>query len=293
MVHLESAVDHRAEVRHAGVLRGGDRGRVEARRHVDQQVAEEALGHADDVLELRDGDLVDVVRLRRAAEHVDALGDGHVVALERHGGEEPDIAGRLDDRRLRREVEEDGHVAELQVSVDDADLLVRAARQSLGEVGDERRLAALALRAEEDERLTILLAALRDEFAHGLLQLDAGERLDEAAARARADEVRRALRAPLRCHAEDVGIGVGLVEGLDEWDGILVVDIEQDEVRVEHAALAQCVLLALVAYSHREARRALDDGAELREHQAVFLDQHDTVHRECLLSLTEDAAEPG
>lgn len=75
---------------------------------------------------------------------MDALGDGHVVALERHGGEEPDIAGRLDDRRLRREVEEDGHVAELQVSVDDADLLVRAARQSLGEVGDERRLAALA-----------------------------------------------------------------------------------------------------------------------------------------------------
>ena len=224
---------------------------------------------------------------------MDALRDGHVVALERHGGEEPDIAGRLNDRRLRREVEEDGHVAELQVCIDDADLLMRAARQSLGEVSYERRLATLALGAEEDERFAVLLAALRDEFAHGLLQLDAGERLDEAAARARADEVRRALRAPLGRHAEDVGIGVGLVEGLDEWDGILVVDIEQDEVRVEHAALAQCVLLALVAYSHLKARRALDDSAELLEHQAVFLDQHDTVHRESLLSLTEDAAEPG
>ena len=93
---------------------------------------------------------------------------------------------------------------------------MRAARQGLGEVGNQRRLATLALGAEEDERLAVLLAALRDEFAHGLLQLDAGERLDEAAARARADEVRRALRPPLRRHAEDVGIGVGLVEGLDE-----------------------------------------------------------------------------
>ena len=111
VVHLVGAVDHRAEIRHGGVLRGGDGGWVEARRHIDEQVAEEAPRHADDVLELRDGDLVDVVRLRRAAEHVNALGDGHVVALERHRREEADVAGRLDDGRLRREVEEDRRTA--------------------------------------------------------------------------------------------------------------------------------------------------------------------------------------
>ena len=215
---------------------------------------------------------------------MNALGDGHVVALERHRREKTDIAGRLDNGRLRREVEEDGHVAELQIRVDDADLLARAARQSLGEVGNERRLAALTLGTEEDERLTVLLAALGHELAHGFLQLDAGKRFDEAATRARAEQVRRALGAPLGRHAEDVGPRVRLVERLDQGDGILVIDVEQDEVRIEHAALAQCVLLALVARGHGKVRRALDDSAELLEHQAVFLDQHDTIHRECLLS---------
>ena len=42
VVHLVGAVDHRTEIRHGGVLCGGDGGRVEARRHIDEQVAEEA-----------------------------------------------------------------------------------------------------------------------------------------------------------------------------------------------------------------------------------------------------------
>ena len=68
-----------------------------------------------------------------------------------------------------------------------------------------------------------------------------------------------AFGLPFFGHAEDVGVRVGLVEGFDELDGVFMVDVEQDEVRVEHLALSEGVAGVLVAYGHSEAGGAFDD----------------------------------
>ncbi len=103
------------------------------------------------------GDLVGVGRLEGRRQHPEPggwVGDEQV--LEVPGVEAVDGVDRVDDGVLRRQLEHDGHVAELEVAVDQGDGLVGAHGEGDGEVGGDDGLARPTLGGEDGDHLTAL-----------------------------------------------------------------------------------------------------------------------------------------
>ena len=89
---------------------------------VDDDVGGERAEQLEDLHQGGRRDLVGEGRLGRGREHVEAAAFvAHEQALEELGVEPVDVRDGVDDRVLRRQLEHDGHVAELQVGVDQHD----------------------------------------------------------------------------------------------------------------------------------------------------------------------------
>ncbi len=80
-----------------------------------------------------------------------ALIVAHEQALEQLGVEPVDVGDRVDDRVLRRHLEHDGHIAELEVGVDEHDGALSLAGEDDGQVGGDDGLARPALGGEDGD----------------------------------------------------------------------------------------------------------------------------------------------
>ena len=156
------------------VDRRDDLGR-EARRRVDDDPVVVLAQDRVDLAQELGADGARLVGAARGDEGVDAR---RVVRHERLELVPVEDAGRLGevvDRLLRRQAEAQGHVAELEVEVDERDLLA-ALREADGEVRRAQRLARAALRPEDADQPRVLVhcGLIRALLAgHELVDLEA------------------------------------------------------------------------------------------------------------------------
>ena len=122
------------------------------RGRVDDDVLAERLQQLDDLHHVGRAHLVGERGLDGCRQDQQpALVVAHEQALEQLGVEPVDVGDGVDDRVLWRHLEHDGHVAELEVGVDEDDRAVGLAGQDDGEVGGDDGLARPTLGGEDGD----------------------------------------------------------------------------------------------------------------------------------------------
>ena len=277
MHRLVAAIVHRHQDRLIGELAGRRRNVRKSRRQIDQNVAVETPRHMDELRQRIQRDRLREIRLRRPAEHLQISSGIDEVRLQRHRREELDIPHRLDQGRLRIQIEKDRHIAELQVAVKDRDRLTRLPGDGCGEIGNQCRLAALSLRAEEGNHPRGRTQRGAVCIPDRCLQLIRRERLDHIPLRAAAQQPGLRLRVPAAGETDDQRLPAILLE-IRKKTGIgLIVDIQKDQIRTECLHLPQSIARGLIPRRQLEARAVSNHARQPLKHHAVVLDEDCTI----------------
>ena len=277
MHRLVAAIVHRHQDRLIRELtrRRGNIGK--SRRQINQNVAIETPRHMDELRQRIQCDRLRKIRLCRPAKYLQIPSGIDEVRLQRHRREELDIPHRFDQCRLRIQIEKDRHITELQITVKDRDRLSRPLGDARGEIGDQCRLAALSLRAEEGDHTRRRAQRGAVRIPDRRLQLIRREWLDHIPLCAAAQQPGLRLRVPAAGETDDQGLPAILLEIGKQTDIGLAVDIQKDQIRTECLHLPQSIARSLIPRRQLEARAVSDHARQPLKHHAVVLDEDCTI----------------
>lgn len=178
------------------------------------------------------------------------------------------------------EIEKDGHITELEVSVDNGYGLSCLPCQGGAQVGNKGGFAALPLGTEKGDDFRMMGGSGVAQVLDGFPQFFTGEGLNHESAGAGTHEAGLGFGVPFPAHADDGGMGIGFLQIRQKGAVSFVINVQKDELRLEGLHLPHGIPRRSVPGGQFKARRIFDNAGKALQHDLVCFNQYGSISQD-------------